>query len=95
MAAVSDPISRGSIQTIALSVYDASSNHIVKVAMISGIVKYASGSTQKSFAGSTDDNGHLSYTWRIGGSSTPGVFEILVKVSALGYEPTTASILLS
>jgi hypothetical protein len=67
-------------------VIDAASYQEIKGASVNGILTYASGSTQKSFGGSTDDNGQVSYSWRIGASSTPGTFSISVRVSANGYE---------
>jgi len=81
-----DPISRGNIQTVTISVEDASSHQKIKGASVSGTVTYASGGTRKAFGGTTDDNGQLAYSWRIGVTSRPGAFSISTETSVNGYQ---------
>lgn len=72
-----DPISRGSVQTVTVTVTDGGKR--LSGASIDGVVTYASGSTQKPFGGLTDENGQVSYSWRIGGNSSPGFFQLMCK----------------
>jgi hypothetical protein len=57
-------------------------------ASVSVHVTYASGSTTKNFGGITDSVGHYGFSWRIGGNSTPGTFEVDVDASKDGYSST-------
>lgn len=83
-----DPITTGSIQTITVIVTDQSSNTKVVGAQVEGKVKYVT-STTKDFSGITDDQGMISYSWKIGSNSKPGTFTVDVKASANGYESLT------
>ena len=47
-------------------------------AHIYGYVQYASGSVPRIIVGETDDQGALSYEWRVGSGSTPGEFTVRV-----------------
>jgi hypothetical protein len=82
IAYAKDPITRGSTQTITISVNHG--NFKASGALVDGTVTYASGSTIKAFSGTTDENGQFSYSWRIGGSSNPGIFTVNVDVSSNG-----------
>jgi uncharacterized protein YfaS (alpha-2-macroglobulin family) len=57
----------------------------VRDASVSVLVTYASGETTKNFSGITDSNGQFEFSWRIGGNSTPGTFEVDVNASKDGY----------
>jgi hypothetical protein len=78
-------ISRGSIQSMTVTVTDGMNP--VSDASVSVLVTYASGETTKNFYGPTDSNGQFEFSWRIGGNSTPGTFEVNVDVSKDGYSP--------
>lgn len=81
-----DPIVRGNIQTITAQVYDEFTEYVIEDAYVEVDVIYASGQTTKDFVGYTDGNGEVSFSWRIGGNSTPGTFEVFIEVRAEGYE---------
>jgi hypothetical protein len=83
-----NPISRGSEQTINIMVTNANSTG-VKGATVDTVVQYA-GPTTREFTGTTDDSGKHSITWRIGGASTPGTFQVTSTASATGYNEETA-----
>ena len=76
-------ISRGSVQSMTVTVTDGT-NPVSDVS-VSVIVIYASGATTKDFSGMTDSSGQYSFSWRIGGNSTPGIFEVDVDASKAGY----------
>jgi hypothetical protein len=76
-------ISRGSIQSITVTITDG--KNPVSGSSVSVLVTYASGETTKNFDGTTDSNGQYSFSWRIGGNSTPGTFGVDVDASKNGY----------
>lgn len=82
-------ITRGSTQVISIIV--SSGGAKIGAADVSALVTYASGSTQKSFQGITDSSGIFTFSWMIGGNSTPGTFSVHVSVSKEGYESGSAS----
>ncbi len=75
-------ITRGSIQTIQITI--TSDGKGVEGASISGVITYTSG-FQHSFSGVTTSEGAYSYSWQIGGNSTPGTFTISATASKSGY----------
>ena len=85
-----DPISRGSSQSIIVSVEDENGNPIGDVTL-SARVTYASGSTTKSFSGTSDNTGDWSFSWQIGGNSNPGTFKVNISASKGGYESGSGS----
>src|SRR6187200_820069 len=60
-----DPITAGNKQNIIVSVSDAISNEKVAGAKVTGQVVKSSGLPKKGFEINTDDNGQVSYSWRI------------------------------
>jgi len=84
-----DVISRGSIQSMTVTVTDGTNP--VNGASVSVLVTYASGSTTKNFGGMTDSSGQYDFSWKIGGTSTPGTFEVDVDASKNGYSPAHES----
>ncbi|MBI3640304.1 MAG: hypothetical protein HY223_08330 [Thaumarchaeota archaeon] len=78
-----DTISRGSTQSMTVTVTDGTSP--VTDASVSVLVTYASGSTTKDFGGMTDYSGQYNFSWQIGGNSTPGTFDVEVDASKDGY----------
>ncbi|MDE1863560.1 MAG: hypothetical protein KGI33_11700 [Thaumarchaeota archaeon] len=76
-------ITRGSIQSMTVDVTDGTNP--VSDASVSVEVDYASGSTTKNFDGTTDSAGQFSFSWRIGGNSTPGTFDVYVDAQKNGY----------
>ena len=89
--AAKDTITRGSTQTITVTVKD-SAGKAVKDATVTVKVTYASKSTIKSVTGKTDKNGAYSFSWQIGGNSNPGTFTVEVKATKTGYDAGTAKI---
>ena len=86
-----DPIIRGNEQTITVNVIDKHSKEKLSGIEISGLIKYATKTTTKSFSGITDDNGKFSYSWKIAGNSKPGLFEVMIKAKSLLDDTSTIS----
>lgn len=86
-----DPIIRGNEQTITVNVIDKHSKEKLSGIEISGLIKYATKTTTKSFSGITDDNGKFSYSWKIAGNSKPGLFEVMIKAKSLLDNTSTIS----
>jgi hypothetical protein len=83
-----DPIVRGNIQTIQVTVSDDDSGERINDANIEASVEYASGKYTKELGSkTTDSSGHASFSWRIDGNSDPGTFTATVKASKDGYDP--------
>jgi hypothetical protein len=80
-----DPITRGNVQTITVTVSDSKSNEKIEGAKVNGKVQYVTGHTE-TFSCITDRGGICSHSWRISGNATPGTFHVLVEVSASGYK---------
>ena len=78
-----NPIQRGSIQMITVSLSDSDGPVFNTNASIK--VDYASGYTVHDFACTTATNGSCSVSWRIGGTSTPGVFRVIVDVGGESF----------
>jgi len=82
-----DPIIRGSEQTFLFQVSDATSKEKVGGAKVVGKVTSVSGDVVKeSFAGSTDDNGQVSYSWKIGENGKASKYRVIAQASAIGYQ---------
>lgn len=83
-----DPIVRGNVQTITVTVSDDDTNEKISNANVKGEVEYASGSTDNDgkFDKDTESNGKASHNWRISGNAIPGTFEVTVNVDAPGYD---------
>jgi hypothetical protein len=73
-----DTITRGSTQTVIVTVTDASTKSPISGVSVSITVTYASGSTTKSFS------------FPIGGNSTPGIFKVSVHASKAGYQSASS-----
>ena len=86
-----DPIIRGNEQTITVNVIDKHSKEKLSGIEISGLIKYATKTTTKSFSGITDDSGKFSYSWKIAGNSKPGLFEVMIKAKSLLDNTSTIS----
>jgi hypothetical protein len=80
-----DPITRGNVQTITVTVSDSKSNEKIEGAKVNGKVQYVTGHIE-TFSCITDARGKCSHSWRISGNATPGTFHVLVEVSASGYK---------
>jgi phosphatidate phosphatase APP1 len=87
--ASTDPIVRGKMQTIAITVKD-SKGKPVKDAFVTVKVTYASLKVKKGFSGMTDKNGTLWVSWTIASNSDPGNFSVDVKSTKGGYGAGTA-----
>jgi hypothetical protein len=87
-----DPITAGNKQNIIVSVSDAISNEKVAGAKVTGQVVKSSGLPKKGFEINTDDNGQVSYSWRIKQTAgTTGTYRVGVTVLAPGYQEKTAT----
>ena len=87
-----DPIIRGSEQTILFQVSDATSKEKVGGAKVVGKVTSISGDVVKeSFAGSTDDNGQVSYSWKIGENGKASKYRVIAQASAMGYQDASSA----
>jgi len=87
-----DPIIRGSEQTILFQVSDATSKEKVGGAKVVGKVTSMSGDVVKeSFAGSTDDNGQVSYSWKIGENGKASKYRVIAQASAMGYQDASST----
>jgi hypothetical protein len=88
-----DPITRGNVQTITVTVSDAESNEKIEGAIVKTSVKYASEKhTEELGSKTTDSSGQASFSWRIGGGSEPGTFTATVQASASDYESASKTI---
>ena len=87
-----DPIIRGHIETIKVTVSDKS-NPSMKIAgaKLSGELFYPSGFHKSISCSPTNQNGESQCSSIIGPNSNPGKFRITVQVSANGYKPTSNS----
>ncbi len=74
-----NPIPRGSTQVIIVQVND--SDGVVPGSTVEIEVDYASGYTTHNFSCTTSQNGSCSISWKIGGTSDPGVFSITATVN--------------
>ena len=87
-----DPIIRGSEQTFLFQVSDATSKEKVGGAKIVGKVTSMSGGVVKdSFGGSTDDNGQVSYSWKIGENGKASKYRVTAQASAIGYQDASSA----
>jgi len=87
-----DPIIRGGEQTILFQVSDATSKEKVGGAKVVGKVTSMSGDVVKeSFAGSTDDNGQVSYSWKIGENGKASKYRVIAQASAMGYQDASSA----
>ncbi|MDN5846476.1 MAG: hypothetical protein L0H53_09410 [Candidatus Nitrosocosmicus sp.] len=86
-----DPIGRGDLQTIGVSVSDSDTDDGIGGAIVDGTVKYATNRDYDTgnFNEVTDNDGKVEHTWRIGGGSDEGTFNVIVKVDANGYNSQT------
>jgi hypothetical protein len=79
-----DPIVRGNIQTITVTVADSKKQSMkIASADVNGEVTYVTGH-QEPLTGATNDQGIYSHLWRISGDATPGKFKVEVHASADG-----------
>ena len=87
-----DPIIRGSKQTFLFQVSDATSKEKVGGAKVVGKVTSMSGDVVKdSFGGSTDDNGQVSYSWKIGENGKASKYRVIAQASAIGYQNASSA----
>ncbi|MFZ0896796.1 MAG: hypothetical protein WAZ77_20025, partial [Candidatus Nitrosopolaris sp.] len=75
----------GDQQTITLLVADKNSTNAITGASVSGRITSPSGQLQK-LAGTTDDNGKDSYSWKIPSDYTTGTYKVKIGISAAGYD---------
>jgi hypothetical protein len=86
-----DPIVRGNLQTITVTVSDDKSHGKIEGAHVEGTVHYTTTTTTtRPFSGVTDKGGQITpFSWTIGPNSNPGKFTVEVKVTANGYKTTS------
>jgi hypothetical protein len=85
-----DPIVRGNIQTISITVTDSQSKDGISGAKIDGQVNYVTGHIER-FSGISNGDGKYQHQWRISGNAVAGTFQVKVDVSASGYGTASAS----
>jgi hypothetical protein len=89
-----NPIAWGNEQTIKISVFDPNSNQPISNAIVTGSIvtlpTLKNGLT-KEFMLATGNSGIASYSWLIADNNTKsGVYNLILHVSASGYNPTSA-----
>ena len=86
-----DPIGRGDLQTIEVLVSDSDTDDVIEGANVDGTVKYATNRDydKGNFNEITDNDGKVEHKWQIGGDSDAGIFDVIVKVDANGYNSQT------
>jgi hypothetical protein len=95
-----NPIAVGDTQAITIMVSDANTKNMIPGATISasliepavsGRMKNMEMSRAHQFQEVTDSTGHASLLFKIKSNTKPGTYNILVNVSADGYQPKTAT----
>ena len=88
-----DPIKRGSKETVITEVSDAASKEKITGAKVVGKVTSMSGggAVKESFEGTTDNDGQMSYSWKIGENGKSTKYKVTVQASAAGYQDVTSS----
>lgn len=62
------------MQIVIVTVTDANTKSPVSGVIVFITVTYASGATTKTFSGTTDGSGKVSFSFQIGENSIPGIF---------------------
>ena len=83
-------ITRGSTQTVIVTVIDANTKNPVSEASVSISGTSASSSTKKSLSAISDNSGKVSFSFLIGGNSNLGIFKVSVHASKSGYQAISA-----
>jgi hypothetical protein len=87
-----DPITAGNKQNVIVLVSDATSNEKVAGAKVVCQVTKSSGLPNKGFQARTNDNGQISYSWKIKQTgNTPDTYNVAVTILAPGYHKQTAA----
>jgi hypothetical protein len=89
--AAKNPVSRGDVQNITITVTDQSSSANIVGASITGKLLYPGGNYVKDFSGITDTNGQFVNSWTIGKHGDVGELTVEVQASAPGYESKSAT----
>jgi len=84
IAYAENPITRGSVQTIAIQTRD--SDGPMRNATVYVHVLYASGYTTHDFTCFTANDGTCSVSWQIGGNSTPGTFVVTATIEGQEFD---------
>lgn len=84
-----NPIVRGNNQTIITEITDGSNT--IENAMVNVTVKYVSDLIKECGTGLTNSSGVFVCSWKIGGSSTPGIFNVTSIAIKEGYASGTGS----
>ena len=87
-----DPIKRGSKETVITEVSDAASKEKITGAKVVGkVTSMSGGGAVKEFEGTTDNDGQMSYSWKIGENGKSTKYKVTVQASAAGYQDVTSS----
>ena len=88
-----DPIKRGSKETVITEVSDTASKEKITGAKVVGKVTSMSGggAVKESFEGTTDNDGQMSYSWKIGENGKSTKYKVTVQASAAAYQDVTSS----
>ena len=87
-----DPIKRGSKETVITEVSDTTSKEKITGAKVVGkVTSMSGGAIKESFEGTTDNDGQISYSWKIGENGKSTKYKVTVEASATGYQDVTSS----
>jgi hypothetical protein len=87
-----DPIKRGSKETVITEVSDTASKEKITGAKVVGkVTSMSGGAVKESFEGTTDNDGQMSYSWKIGENGKSTKYKVTVQASAAGYQDVTSS----
>jgi hypothetical protein len=87
-----DPIKRGSKETVITEVTDTASKEKITGAKVVGkVTSISGGAVKESFEGTTDNDGQMSYSWKIGENGKSTKYKVTVQASATGYQDVTSS----
>jgi hypothetical protein len=87
-----DPIKRGSKETVITEVSDTASKEKITGAKVVGkVTSMSGGAVKESFEGTTDNDGQLSYSWKIRENGKSTKYKVTVQASAAAYQDVTSS----
>ena len=87
-----DPIKRGSKETVITEVSDTASKEKITGAKVVGkVTSMSGGAVKESFEGTTDNDGQMSYSWKIRENGKSTKYKVTVQASAAAYQDVTSS----
>jgi len=87
-----DPTKRGSKETVITEVSDTASKEKITGAKVVGkVTSMSGGAVKESFEGTTDNDGQMSYSWKIRENGKSTKYKVTVQASAAAYQDVTSS----